>query len=408
MVWPTREIDSRRRYLVAPDLALATGTRLVHIGPHKTGTTAVQGAFDLARERLAEHGVLYGGNGKRHPWAAAHAVSGRSQMVGERPPTPRDWTMLVDEVTSTDAERTMVSSEFFADCDDAAVQRVVTELGGAAVHIAVTLRPLAKIITSQWQQYVQNRTRHTYDDWLDVIFNKPPGSKPTPSFWGRHDHGRLVERWVKALGDPQRMTVIVVDERDPLRLLRTFESLLDLPPDLLQAEETATNRSLTRAEAEFVRLVNEEFRDRKWPAHLYSRYLRSGAVLQLKTGRRPDRAEPRIVAPEWALERAAKLGEEFAATISGLGVRVVGDISPLADRPVPARSPAPDAAEDDVVLLPPAAAAQAVIGAIAASGDPDPADIRLEDRRVHDVTTTDLVKVLLKRPLRRVRGLLRH
>ena len=43
---------------MAPDdLTLEAGARLLHIGPHKTGTTAIQGAFDLARGRLAEHGV---------------------------------------------------------------------------------------------------------------------------------------------------------------------------------------------------------------------------------------------------------------------------------------------------------------------------------------------------------------
>lgn len=427
---------------MAQDLTLPEGTRLVHIGPHKTGTTAVQGAFHLARERLAEHGVLYAGNGKRHPWAAAHVVTGRPQMVGEREPRPEDWTRLVEEIATTDARRIMLSSEFFADSDDAAAQRVVDELGGPRVHIAVTLRPLAKILASQWQQYVQNRTRHTYDAWLDVIFTKPPGSKPNPTFWGRHNHGRLVERWVKALGDPERLTVIVVDERDRQMLLRTFESLLALPSGFLVPEETATNRSLTRAEVEVVRLINEEFRRRKWPAHLYSRYLRNGAVAQLKTGRQPQPDEPRIATPDWALDRAAELGAEFARTIEKLGVRIIGDIASLGDRPASKGRPAGRAGDSvtevghrdtatgdpaaltagateaapgtradagtpehrDAVLLPPAAAAQAVVGAIAASGDPDPTELRLEDRRVHDVTARELLAVLAKRLLRRVRG----
>src|SRR5256885_691903 len=44
---------------MAPDdLTLAAGARLLHIGPHKTGTTAIQGAFYLARGRLAAHGVV--------------------------------------------------------------------------------------------------------------------------------------------------------------------------------------------------------------------------------------------------------------------------------------------------------------------------------------------------------------
>ena len=33
------------------------GARLVHIGPHKTGSTAIQVALHSARDRLGEHGV---------------------------------------------------------------------------------------------------------------------------------------------------------------------------------------------------------------------------------------------------------------------------------------------------------------------------------------------------------------
>ena len=40
---------------------LEPGTRLLHIGPHKTGTTAIQGALHLARERLAGERVVYPG-----------------------------------------------------------------------------------------------------------------------------------------------------------------------------------------------------------------------------------------------------------------------------------------------------------------------------------------------------------
>ena len=48
---------------------LEPGTRLLHIGPHKTGTTAVQGALHLARERLAAEGVVYPGRGRQPLWS---------------------------------------------------------------------------------------------------------------------------------------------------------------------------------------------------------------------------------------------------------------------------------------------------------------------------------------------------
>lgn len=397
--------------MAAHDLALPDGTRLVHIGPHKTGTTAVQGALHLARERLAAYGVAYAGEG-RHPWHAALAVTGRPALVGERPPRMADWYALTREVTATAARITVVSSEFFADGDDEAARRVITDLGGPRVHVVVTLRPFVKIISSQWQQYLQNRLRHGYDDWLDAIFNRPPYNRPTPTFWRRHRHDELVERWVAAAGDAERLTVIVVDDTDRRMLPRTFETLLGLPDGLLVPERTATNRSLTSAEAELIRLLNREFKQRAWPDRLYSRYLRFGAVAQLKTGRLPQPAEPRIAAPAWAVERAAQIGAAAADRIGAMGVRVVGDIAALGRVPGADAAPEPpgQAGDPDAdrpggpAALPASAAAQAVIGAIIASGDPDPRALRLEDRRVHDVTAAQLLGVLLKRVRRRLGG----
>src|SRR5207247_5288675 len=71
---------------MAPDdLTLAAGARLLHIGPHKTGTTAIQGAFHLARGQLAAHGVVDAG-ADRAPVRATLAVPGRPALLAEAPP----------------------------------------------------------------------------------------------------------------------------------------------------------------------------------------------------------------------------------------------------------------------------------------------------------------------------------
>ncbi|MGH2599295.1 MAG: hypothetical protein ACRDJ9_07905, partial [Dehalococcoidia bacterium] len=350
------------------ELLLPPAARLVHIGPHKTGTTAVQGAFHLARDRLAsEYGVHYAGK-LPQPGRAAMAVTGQPTLIGEKPPQPSDWADLVAEVAAAGGRRVVISSEFFAEADDAAARRVVEELGGRSAHVVVTLRPLAKILPSQWQQTVQNGLRTPYDDWLAARFNTPDGSPSTRKFWQRHHHGRLVRRWAEVAG-AERVTVIVADERDPQSLLRTFESMVGLPPKALETQPDRANRSLTLAEAEIIRRLNLRFRALEWPEQVYAKHLRRGAITWMKTERQPSTDEPRIATPTWALKRAAELGAEFAETIASLGVRVVGDLSWLS------RPPEDEATAETTgdALLPAAdAAAEAVIGAIAATGDPDP------------------------------------
>lgn len=59
---------------IGPLAALPAGTRLLHIGPHKTGTTAIQGALFAAKDMLPEHGVEFPAT-SRHPMEAALAAS---------------------------------------------------------------------------------------------------------------------------------------------------------------------------------------------------------------------------------------------------------------------------------------------------------------------------------------------
>lgn len=381
------------------DLALNDGVRLLHIGPHKTGTTTIQGAFHLAREALAEHGVEYGGPGRQPVWAVL-AVTGHKELYGERPPRPTDWTRLVDDVAAAGDRRVLVSSEFFADADDEAARRVVAELGGSRAHVVVTLRPLARIAASQWQQYVQNGLRLPLDKWLDAIFNKPAHKAPTPTFWQRHRHDELVERWASAVG-PENLTVVIADDAEPMMLVHAFEDLLGLPTGILVPEAETTNRSLTYGEAEMLRLLNVEFKQQEWPPAVYARLLRYGSVLQMKAEHKPLPFEPRITLPPWAAERAATIGAEMAGKIGALGVRIVGDLSSLGRMP----SNAADVPAEPV--LSPEAAAQAVIGAILASGATDPQSLRLEARPVHEVEASNLVRVLARRIRRRAGTMLR-
>src|SRR5207253_1760935 len=101
------------------DLApLPVGTRLVHIGPPKTGTTALQAAFHDARAVAEDQGVHYAGPG-RHAMSAVLAGVGAPSPWDprKRPPDRRRWQALVREIRGSRAQRVVLSSEFFADAN---------------------------------------------------------------------------------------------------------------------------------------------------------------------------------------------------------------------------------------------------------------------------------------------------
>ncbi|MER7836358.1 hypothetical protein ABTY98_10695 [Streptomyces sp. NPDC096040] len=386
---------------IGPLAALPAGTRLLHIGPHKTGTTAIQGALFAAKDRLPEHGVEFPAS-TRHPMEAALAACARPAMMGDTVPTEKHWTRLLKQVEATGSRTSVISSEFFADApDDETVARIVEQLGGDRVHVLVTLRPIARIMPSQWQQYVQNGLRMGYEDWLDHMLRKAPYEKPNPSFWRRHRHDRLVERWIGAVGS-DRITVVVVDDRDRDSLMRTFEALLGLPENLLRPVPDTANRSLTLAETEMLRKLNVEFRGNGLPAELYSKLVRNGAVMHMKNTCSPTAEDVKISTPDWAVEAAGRIGAEMVERIGTMGVRVIGDPTLLSAVPKQ-REPAggPAAGEPRVA---PEVAAQALYGALAAAAAvPVRHTAEANARTVHQTSSKELVRVLGHRCLKKLR-----
>ncbi|GAA3823507.1 hypothetical protein GCM10022403_066200 [Streptomyces coacervatus] len=378
---------------------LPAGTRLLHIGPHKTGTTSIQGALFAAKDQLPAHGVEFPGH-TRHPMEAALAACARPAMMGDIAPTDRHWTTLLQQVHATGGRTSVVSSEFFADADaedEETIGRIVEQLGGDRVHILVTLRPLAKIMPSQWQQYVQNGLRMGYEEWLEHMLRKAPYEQPNPSFWRRHRHDRLVERWAGAVG-PERVTVVVVEDRDRGGLMRTFEALLGLPENLLQPVPDTANRSLTLAETEMLRNLNKEFRGNGLPDELYSRLVRNGAVMHMKNACSPTPQDVKISTPRWAVEAAAGIGAEIIDRIARMGVRVLGDPAPLSAVPEPAGQ------EPQEPRIAPEVAAQALYGALAAAAAaPVRHTASAKARTVHQTSSVELVKVLGHRCLKKLR-----
>lgn len=351
------------------ELLLPERTRLVHIGPPKTGTSSLQGAFHTCRAATEAQGVHYAGQ-RRHSGSAVQAVTARPGFFTDGAPPPiSEWRHLTSDARRSKWKRVVVSSEFFADALPESLPRIVEDLGGDRVHVVVTLRPLAKIIPSQWQQYVQSGMRVSYSRWLDAMLKGPPG-KLTPTFWRRHRHDELVARWAAVVG-PERMTVIALDDRDRDMVLRVFEGLTGLRAGTLVAPPELANRSMTLPEIEAIRAFNTAFKEEGLRPALLSKVMHFGAATYMRQ-REPDPDEPRLETPSWALEPVHAVAREMIDNISASGVRIVGDLEILTL--VPERGGSDDQAAQATV--PPDIAASMAMGVLFSSGlarRPDPA-----------------------------------
>jgi hypothetical protein len=321
--------------------AFPTGTRVLHIGAPKTGTTAIQ----AAQSRLRDEAGATAGRLVRVPGTpleqarAALAVLDRS--IGWARDTQvvpaRYWERLVGRVREC-PETVFISSEYLCEADPPTIRRIVDELADGDVEVVLTLRPLTGILPSAWQQYLKGGHELPYQRWLRAVLAEPPKASVTPSFWPRHDQGAVVERWAGEIG-ADRMTVIVLDPDDRGLLLRSFDDLLGLPVDTLATMPNGqVNRSMTAPEAELFRQVNIALRRHRLTYEQYAHLIRYGAIMRIVEKIETGSPRVKLSTPGWALERAAELGAEYVERIGALrseGLTVIGDLHRLRAVPSP-------------------------------------------------------------------------
>lgn len=319
---------------------LQAGEVLLHIGPPKTGTTALQQSMSQARPQMKAQSVLYPGKRFSHWTPSCSALGIATTAHPADPPVPPEvWTKFAARVGRR-KDRAVVSSEQFADASPDVAARVVDDLGGRdTVRILLTLRPLAMILPSSWQQSLKSgapkplpgplrraksRLVAPYDQWLRETLE---GKNAT--FWGRFDYAGLLQRWAGIVG-PERVAVIVVDSADPLRILRDAEQVVGLLPDTLNRVTTKTNRSLSYEEAALVRQWLAEMEQKlPMPAAQYHQWIRRGALWGLVDGRQPGIDEHAIRTPDWALDQVNARTQVMIDQIRAHGVDVFGNLSDL-------------------------------------------------------------------------------
>lgn len=301
------------------DLLLPPGTRLVHIGPHKTGTTAIQAAFHASRERVAAHGVHYAWPTPQ-AYRPALALTGRPGQRGTDGVVGDEWDNLVAEIEGYGDDRVVLSSESLSNAEPDAIARLREDLGADRIHVVTMVRRYDALLPSLWQQRVVGGYEKPWEAYLRRIL-----TKPQHPFWPHFGIASMAQRWAEVVG-PDRVTVVVVNDRDHGWLPGVVARMVGLPDGVLApgGDARAVNRSLTRAEAEMLRATNAVFNSRSWSDEALRFYLRFG----VKTALKPfpaDPAEGRAAVPGELLGRLEEFTEAHWRDLQDVGVRVVGE-----------------------------------------------------------------------------------
>ena len=318
-----------------------TGRRLIiHPGFHKSGTTALQESLAKNRQLLRENEVLYPSIGTkahhRAAWSLEGQVWGWKKRGGERI-SPKVWEKLVNRINSAKEDTVIISSEFFSQIDGEKIRKIRSDLKGREIEILFTLRPLAKLLPSSYQQYLKYGLKVKYEEWLHEIFKNREETKVSPTFWRRHEHGKVIARWVDIFGS-SKVTLLIADEAKPDFLFNEVNDFLKLPKGTLTSVQTGSNRSLNMEEISLLLEINKQFpKERSWDE--YEVFIRDGYVRQLTDFVVPANDKSRLLTPDWAVERANDIGRETISELKNLGVSIIGNLDSLGSASVPIGQP---------------------------------------------------------------------
>lgn len=309
-----------------PELLLPSDATLLHIGPQKTGSTALQAAARAQRSELRRHGVTAVGLSRRDRLALWTAL----MYPDSREPRHREdlarWAAVAESAVRATG-RTFLTHESLGKADSDGARRMVTALGGARVHVLAVARRLDRLLPSQWQQRVKSGgTTLSYEDWLEVVLDDNPADPAWQNIWVPHDLERLVARWT-AVTDSERFLLVVADESDRRLLSRVVEGLLGLPEGLLRPEEShRDNTSLSYDRLEILRSLGE-LGASAWPEGDATRSAdwtkACRRAVKLAEAVPGERRVPSL--PPWALDRVARLSRDRADLVRSLDSRVIGD-----------------------------------------------------------------------------------
>lgn len=312
---------------------------VIHPGFHKSGTTALQEALHVKRNELPEFGLLYPFPRHKAHHRLAWSLSGKVwgwRNRGGSGESPRLWQRSVRAVNRDKSKTILVSSEFFSELNEEKIGKIKTDIKNREINVLFTLRPLAKLLSSSYQQYLKYGLTAEYEEWLHSILDKPGESKLSPTFWRRHFHSEVVNRWANILG-ADKVTVLIVDESRPEFLFSEANRYLALPPGTLSVQESGLNRSMTTEEIALLLEVNRKFpKERTWDE--YQAFIRNGYIREITDHSIAAPGKEKLLTPKWAVDMANTLGAASKQKLISSGVTIIGDINSLDSAEVPTGS----------------------------------------------------------------------
>lgn len=352
----------------------------LHIGTLKSGTSYLQNVLWRYRIKLADDGILFPG---RDRWA--EQVEAVRDLLREGKPTRRKievgaWDKMRDEILAWPGSVAIMSMELLSLATPDRVERIVSSFQPAVINAVITVRDLARVIPSSWQESVQNRQTWSWEEFVEGLTGSTTDdSRPAQRFWKQQDVPGFGRTWADLIGADHVHIVTVPRAGAPRdELWNRFAPVVGIDPVTYPAPGNVRgNPAVGAGSAEFLRRLNVQL-GKKFDIATYERNVKHHLA---KNTFAPLEDEERLHLPaqhvDWTRTRAL----EITAGIRALGLPVHGDLDELVPEPPPDR-PEVTISESRVA----AAGVQAVEALVRALADPTPGE---EPQRLRAQPTDD-------------------
>ncbi len=319
----------------------------IHVGLPKTGTTYLQDRLWRNRDiALRTSNLLYPGNEMADHFHAAVHLQPDRYLDWVDPAHAGAWDLLRGQMRAWPGT-SILSHELYSTATQSQAASVIADLDFADVHVAVTVRDLARQIPSVWQENVKNQHRSTLDDFIASLRDHPVDQQEP--FWEFQDYVRILHTWGASL--PAANVHVVTVPRSAAASAPAFDngdadplaapgasSLWERFVDLIGADGAALTRSvppsntaLSPAQVELVRRVNEHLQPGDIPWDRYERAIKRELIGSVLFG--SDNRAGRTLSPAQA-EWAAGQSNSMIADVQASGFDVVGDLEDLRIGPI--------------------------------------------------------------------------
>jgi hypothetical protein len=135
---------------------------IIHVGPHKTGTTYLQLSFKAARPVMAARGIIYPDVWDYAPGNPSHLPLALHLKAGETARLAPEF----DRLLASGAERVLLSAEDLSNLDVPALEILRGLIGQNPVRVVFYFRRWSELLPSSWQESVKQGQTWTLPEYM--------------------------------------------------------------------------------------------------------------------------------------------------------------------------------------------------------------------------------------------------